>query len=217
MALHYSNSTNFTNNYDSGSSLESGSGSGSGSGSESQYIEQDDNIIIEYNNRLSIGILLALSPLIVAGGALILCFIYMNIYIPIKDYIKSLKYSYNSKQEEKKLPIYNNKLNPIFIKELNKNNIDKVKNKKESLECSICLTEINIENYKNKKTDLVFLNCSHVYHKKCLNEWVKAKVQSFNHPDCPLCRDKIISINDIKINIASESDSSGYDSDDYYS
>ena len=214
MAFHYSDSTNFTNNYyDSGSGLESGSGSGS----ESEYIEQDDNTIIDYNNGPSIGLLLALSPLMVAGCVIILYLIYIKIYIPIENYIKSLKSWYNLKQEEKKLPIYNNKLNSTFIKKLNKNNIDKVKNKKESLECSICLTEINIENYKNKKTDLVFLNCSHVYHKDCLNMWVKQKVQSFNHPDCPLCRDKIISINDIKINIASESDSSGYDSDDYYS
>ena len=203
MDNYYSGSTNYTNNYD-----ESGSGS---------YIDQDNNIVIEHSNGISIGILLALSPLILGVILVILVFIYINICLPLEKKIISLKYSYNLKQKDKKQPIYNNKLNPTFIKKLNKNNIDKVKNKTEPLECSICLTEINIENYKNNKTDLVLLNCSHVYHKDCLNPWVKEKAQSFNSPDCPYCRDKIISVNDFKINIAQESDSSGYDSDDYYS
>jgi hypothetical protein len=135
----------------------------------------------------------------------------------MKDKIIRLIDRHYLKQKDKNLPIYNNKLTPIFIKKLNKSNFIKVANKKEDLNCSICLEEINIENYQHNKTDLVFLNCDHVFHKQCLNTWVKTKVQNFNNPDCPLCRNKIINNNFVKINIVYESDSSGMDSDEYFS
>ncbi len=220
MELYDDNSGEFTNNnYESGSYIFSESGSGSGSGSGSWINSNVKTKIADeekYNNGLSIGLFLALSPLIVAGCAIILCFVYINMYIPIKEKIQKLKNFCIQKRKEIDLPIYKNKLNPTFINKLNKNNIDKVKNKKEPLVCSICLDEINLENYKEKKTDLVFLNCSHVFHKDCINSWVETKVKSYTTPECPLCRDTIINIGSVKKNISYSSDSSGYDTDDFY-
>lgn len=197
--------------------------SGDSSGYSSGDLIIDDEIVDDV--KYSYGLYIALSPLFLIGFLISSVIIYSVldfIFDSINNSLKNIKYKYNIKQEQKKLPIYNNKLNPAFIKELNQNNIDKVKNKKEALECSICLTEINIENYKNNKTDLVFLNCSHVYHKDCLNPWVKEKAQSFNHPDCPYCRNEIIDMNTIKqiytynqVSNSYDSDNSGYSSGGY--
>ena len=61
--------------------------------------------------------------------------------------------------------------------------------------CSICLDifynikHIRIKlccNYIDKKILPVMLNCGHIYHKKCIDPWLK------KHNDCPYCREKII-------------------------
>jgi len=53
--------------------------------------------------------------------------------------------------------------------------------------CSICL-----ENYK-KNDKCVRLNCSHIFHKKCLNEWFKNRIDKSEELTCPLCRNNFIS------------------------
>lgn len=80
----------------------------------------------------------------------------------------------------------------------------------DNLECSICLEQLNIQisnidkkinkcfrlqkildkinfNICDKKNDndLVCLECSHIFHSKCINQWCK------NNGECPLCRKKI--------------------------
>lgn len=45
-------------------------------------------------------------------------------------------------------------------------------------ECSICLAPIK----KNKKNEL---NCNHIFHNNCINEWLK------KNNSCPLCRTQI--------------------------
>ena len=48
------------------------------------------------------------------------------------------------------------------------------------IECSICL-----EQYKlNEK--IIQLDCDHIFHKECLNLWLK------KNNSCPICRDNII-------------------------
>jgi hypothetical protein len=42
--------------------------------------------------------------------------------------------------------------------------------------CSICT-----DNY-DKKEDVAVLNCGHIYHPNCINEWGKYK------PNCPICK-----------------------------
>ena len=42
-------------------------------------------------------------------------------------------------------------------------------------ECPICLEELNINEIQK-------LECGHIFHKLCINEWGKKK------PICPLCR-----------------------------
>lgn len=168
----------------------------------------------EENNSFNYGILFAISPLIFVGLLFILVLFTFNVYYPLKDYIINLKHKYQRKQTEKKLPIYNCKINTFYIKELNKNNIEKVKNKKEKMECSICCEEINIEKFKDKKTDLIFLNCSHVYHTNCLQSWVKTRIKDFIKPNCPYCRGEIIEVkhyknNKISYDSGNNSESSG--------
>ena len=47
-------------------------------------------------------------------------------------------------------------------------------------ECSICL-----EQYI-KKDKIIELSCNHMFHKKCIKEWIK------NNNTCPQCRENII-------------------------
>ena len=160
------------------------------------------------------GILFAISPLIFVGLLFILVLFTFNVYYPLKDYIINLKHKYQRKQTEKKLPIYNCRINTFYIKELNKSNFKRVKNQKKNLECSICCEEIDIEKFKHKKADLIFLNCSHVYHTNCLQSWVKTRVNDFIKPDCPYCRGEIIEFkpyqnNKISYDSGNDSDSSG--------
>ena len=50
-------------------------------------------------------------------------------------------------------------------------------------ECSICVESLN-DNIAIK------LKCNHIFHKKCLEEWLKKS----KNKDCPLCRMKVIDI-----------------------
>lgn len=47
-------------------------------------------------------------------------------------------------------------------------------------ECSICKANYKKGEYKRK------LNCNHEFHKKCIDKWLK------NRLDCPLCRTELI-------------------------
>lgn len=46
-------------------------------------------------------------------------------------------------------------------------------------ECSICLVDFEVDD------DVVNLECKHIFHEKCIEEWVDRK------KDCPNCREKI--------------------------
>lgn len=89
--------------------------------------------------------------------------------------------------------IKNGKLNTSFIKKLNETNKSNV-NVSTQLQCSICIEDITLENYKDNSSKLVFLNCSHVFHTDCIQPWVKTQIKQITHPNCPLCRDIIIDI-----------------------
>ncbi len=45
--------------------------------------------------------------------------------------------------------------------------------------CSICHCNYNINEYKRN------LDCNHVYHKKCIDKWLKTNL------NCPMCRKDI--------------------------
>ena len=120
---------------------------------------------------------------------MIVCFI--NIYYElIKKYI-DYKWKYKLWKASKNAPIFNGTLSSKYITTLNTNNHSKI-DKKEKLDCSICLEPINLEKFKLKKNDLVFLECGHVYHKDCLQSWVKSQIKNIDKPNCPMCRTMIV-------------------------
>ena len=73
-----------------------------------------------------------------------------------------------------------------FIKENNR-----LCNKRYSkTDCSICLEEISFSN----KKDIIELDCNHLFHKECLNPWIRNSLRLNNNAGCPLCREIIINI-----------------------
>lgn len=86
--------------------------------------------------------------------------------------------------------IKNNKLSKSFIKTLNDTNkIDTTLD-----DCSICIDPIEISSVKcccSSNTTIIYLGCSHIYHKECLQNWVESQIHSQNNISCPMCRDII--------------------------
>ena len=167
----YNELTNF-----SGSDIVEGSG----------YEDDDD----EVNATSLVYILIPLSPLLLVVVAfVIICF--SNLYYELVKKCKSYMWKYEVWKSSKNEPIFNGKLSAKYITRLNTNNHSKI-DKKEQLDCSICLEPINLEKFKLKKNDLVFLECGHVYHKDCLQSWVKSQIKNIDKPNCPMCRTMIV-------------------------
>ena len=105
--------------------------------------------------------------------------------------INDCRHNYNTNSAiNKHSPIQNNKLTKAYISKLTDKNRDKIKDSE--LQCSICLETIKLKNYKNSKVKLVFLECGHVFHTSCIQEWVKTILTNQNTPKCPLCRETIV-------------------------
>lgn len=86
------------------------------------------------------------------------------------------------------LRINNRRNNNIIIRENLTNNDDYYYNKiivKENFNndiCSICLEDlINYEDIENND-EVISLVCNHMFHKKCVDPWIK------NNKNCPLCK-----------------------------
>lgn len=59
----------------------------------------------------------------------------------------------------------------------------KLEKAKQVNECSICLEEIELDQYVR------VLTCNHTFHKVCIEKWVEKSLST----DCPFCRQKNIS------------------------
>ena len=59
---------------------------------------------------------------------------------------------------------------------------DAVSDKNKATCCCIC-----IEDFKNEQI-VRQSPCGHIFHDKCIMEWIKTKIES---PDCPQCRKEI--------------------------
>ena len=159
----------------------SGTGISGGSG-----YEDDD----EVNATSLVYILIPLSPLLLVVVAfVIICF--SNLYYELVKKCKSYMWKYEVWNSSKNEPIFNGKLSAKYITTLNTKNHSKI-DKKEQLDCSICIEPIHLEKFKLKKNDLVFLECGHVYHKDCLQSWVKSQIKNIDKPNCPMCRKMIV-------------------------
>ena len=128
-------------------------------------------------------ILLPFSPLIFAIIILFLGICYIN----IEYELNKLKLFFKCKNCFTNKQLVNNQLSNKFINKLNKKN--KCPIKENNLECSICFEAI-IENSKEN----IYLQCNHIFHKDCVQEWVKSQININCDINCPLCRDTIINI-----------------------
>jgi len=157
----------------------------------------------EKDNKASglIIIFIIISPFIIICSVL-LCRLSCCIIADIKEKIIEKKKIYMIKK--KKIYIKDGKLTNNYINELNKRNpINKI-----SDNCAICLEEIT-NNHR-----YITLNCSHTFHKKCLQLWIKTQTSEYNNPTCPLDRVVIIEIpkvNHPQVTYSSDSDNSDYD------
>lgn len=164
----------------------SGSGSGSGSGMDT------DNDLSE--NKIPIIDIIFLSMPLIFIIVLLLAILYIN--------LKYCEFKFKFKQKNKEIHKKPVKFNTEFIDNLNKQNKNSIFIEEN---CSICLDPL-----KNKKKQ-VFLNCGHVFHEKCVREWVEKQFNEKKYGDCPNCRDTIIPI--INIDYDSGSDTSSLYSD----
>ena len=78
--------------------------------------------------------------------------------------------------------------NDSFLQTMKKHKREQIKNikykkVKETTDttCPICIDELKKGEYYRT------LECSHVFHKKCIDNWFKK-----DHSDCPMCRKKIL-------------------------
>ena len=105
-----------------------------------------------------------------------------NAYHLLKLIVKIYE-TYNNAYYVQTLPDYNIymdlKNQGLLTPNLTKEEIDKLKKDKINL-CNICLCEIE----KGK-----YLNCGHIYHLKCIKEWVSINSK------CPICKSSIINEN----------------------
>lgn len=49
-------------------------------------------------------------------------------------------------------------------------------------DCAICINKIESNEYIRK------LKCNHLFHKKCVDNWLKKNIENAN---CPMCRSKV--------------------------
>ena len=103
------------------------------------------------------------------------------------------------KRENKEKIIVNNKLSNKYIIHLKKKNRSKFIEKYNNIEeldmtCLVCHENMNISGKK-----LIYLNCGHAYHIKCIQIWVETKIKNVEKPTCPICRSQIIDEKDKEI------------------
>ena len=73
-----------------------------------------------------------------------------------------------------------------IIKKGNKN--DMIKS-----DCSICIQKINFNSFLGD--NFLNLECTHTFHKKCLQDWISSEMEKGVNPLCPLCRTEIMKPN----------------------
>ncbi|MED6174594.1 hypothetical protein PIB30_070474 [Stylosanthes scabra] len=58
-------------------------------------------------------------------------------------------------------------------------------------QCAICLEEL-WQNIDGSSAEVVGINCSHVFHERCIFRWLMRCINLKASYTCPLCRDSII-------------------------
>tara|TARA_B100000674_G_C37525161_1_gene771233 strand:- start:58 stop:672 length:615 start_codon:yes stop_codon:yes gene_type:complete len=90
------------------------------------------------------------------------------------------------------LPIKNDKLSKQYVNKMksnNKSNFIEHYNTSQDVDmtCGICMDKMNISRQK-----IIYLNCGHIFHHKCIQSWVKTNIRTGETPSCPKCRICII-------------------------
>ena len=79
-----------------------------------------------------------------------------------------------------------NNINLISINDINKQFFKSFDKTFKDDMCSICLEEIQSKQHKCN------LDCNHIFHKKCLNKYLKKNLLNFSCPNCRKSYDKKI-------------------------
>ena len=54
--------------------------------------------------------------------------------------------------------------------------------------CGICIDEFANGDERKDEMMVAQTPCNHYFHKGCLLEWIKTKIDKLEKPDCPQCR-----------------------------
>jgi hypothetical protein len=102
----------------------------------------------------------------------LLSFIFFN--CDQQDIINVYVYSQNYEKYQK------SQIQPLILLNLD---IKKYKKCKDNdIDCSICCDKV-------KKAEFIReLNCNHIFHKKCIDNWLKYCIKNNEYINCPLCR-----------------------------
>jgi response regulator of citrate/malate metabolism len=106
---------------------------------------------------------------------------YCSIFLEVTDAIEweaHVDSHYKTKNGKKTLDSSNIKKNGIDV-------LFKTEVSVEKCDCIVCCED-------NKKNDITRkLQCGHIYHRKCIDKWIKQKWAEKKEPDCPMCRCKL--------------------------
>ncbi len=169
--------------YDSGSGYDYGSGSGSGE--ESRRPNLGNGIAI-----------FAILSICIIGCFILICrgMCFIGSLIAFSCDCRSIcKKKYNELFNVRPiLPIKNDKLSKQYVNKMksnNKSNFIEHYNTSQDVDmtCGICMDEMNINRQK-----IIYLNCGHIFHHKCIQSWVKTNIRNGETPSCPKCRICII-------------------------
>jgi hypothetical protein len=100
-------------------------------------------------------------------------------YMNEESLLDFLRTTFNNRETRKRPPTARTLSRNLKRFKMNEKYCKKVKNKLEYPICSVCISDVQ------KDDETILLPCGHMYHSKCIMEWLK------ENNTCPVCRFEI--------------------------